>query len=87
MLKTLGRSGTDQRVLRRRRYTGVIPSGAGLVDELVVFSAGAASVPKGKPSVGQRWGIAALADAPRFDLVEVRRVRNDVMQKWASLSP
>ncbi|MDJ1015841.1 MAG: bifunctional diaminohydroxyphosphoribosylaminopyrimidine deaminase/5-amino-6-(5-phosphoribosylamino)uracil reductase RibD [Paracoccaceae bacterium] len=54
---------------------------ADLVDELVVFSAGALIGAEGRPSVGA-LGVSALAEAPRFRLESVARVGNDVVQRW-----
>lgn len=54
---------------------------AGLVDELVVFHAGCVIGHDGTPSLAG-LGVQALADAPRFDLAEVRTVGSDVMHCW-----
>ena len=54
---------------------------AGLVDELVFFSAGALIGAEGIPSLSS-LGITALADAPRFELSDVQRIGPDVMQRW-----
>ena len=55
--------------------------GAGLVDELVVFSAGKVLGAEGTPGVGT-LGVAALAEAPEFQLVDVRAVGDDVLHLW-----
>ena len=55
---------------------------AGLVDELIGFTAGIALGAEGQPGLGA-MGIGDLADAPRFRLVEVRAVGGDVMHRWA----
>ncbi|MDA9865589.1 bifunctional diaminohydroxyphosphoribosylaminopyrimidine deaminase/5-amino-6-(5-phosphoribosylamino)uracil reductase RibD, partial [bacterium] len=55
--------------------------GAGLVDELIVMSAGLVLGAEGKPAVGA-LGLSALSDAERFELVETRRVGGDVLQHW-----
>lgn len=55
---------------------------AGLVDELVGFSAGLTLGAEGTPSIGA-MGIETLAAAPRFRLVETRRVGDDLMHRWA----
>lgn len=52
-----------------------------LVDDLVVFGAGLVIGAEGTPGVGA-MGIAALDEAPRFTLVDQRRVGGDVMQVW-----
>jgi len=58
---------------------------AGLVDELVGFTAGLALGAEGRPCLGA-LGIEALADAPRFRLVETRAVGGDVMHRWRRVS-
>lgn len=55
--------------------------GAGLVDELIGFTAGVALGAEGRPALAA-LGIAALADAPRFTLVEARAVGGDVLHRW-----
>jgi len=54
---------------------------AGLVDELVGFTAGMALGVEGLPSVGV-MGISALDEAERFRLAEVRPVGGDVLHRW-----
>lgn len=54
---------------------------ADLVDELVGFTAGVALGAEGRPSLGP-LGISALADAPRFDLIDSRAVGGDVLHRW-----
>ena len=54
---------------------------AGLVDDLVVFQAGCVIGHDGTPSLAG-LGVQALADAPRFDLAEVRSVGPDIMHRW-----
>ena len=54
---------------------------AGLVDELVGFTAGFAVGAEGLPSVGA-MGISSLEEAERFALAEVRQVGGDVMHRW-----
>lgn len=58
---------------------------AGLVDELVGFTAGLALGAEGRPSLGA-LGVEALAEAPRFDLVEARAVGGDVLHRWSRVS-
>lgn len=55
--------------------------GAGLVDELIGFSAGLTLGAEGTPGIGA-MGIDQLAEAPRFQLVESRRVGADLMHRW-----
>lgn len=60
---------------------------AGLVDELVVFSAGLVIGAEGRPGIGT-LGLSALSDANRFTRAETRNVGPDVMTVWrAAKSP
>ncbi len=54
---------------------------AGLVDELVGYTAGVALGAEGRPTLAA-MGIERLADAPRFDLVETRAIGGDVLHRW-----
>ncbi|QDY70225.1 bifunctional diaminohydroxyphosphoribosylaminopyrimidine deaminase/5-amino-6-(5-phosphoribosylamino)uracil reductase RibD [Qingshengfaniella alkalisoli] len=54
---------------------------AGLVDELIGFSAGLVIGADGRPSIGD-MSLKRLADAPRFDLQESRVIGGDVMHRW-----
>ena len=54
---------------------------AGLVDELVMFSAGLVIGAEGTPMLAA-MGLDRLADAPRLKLVETRRVGDDLMHRW-----
>ncbi len=53
----------------------------GLVDELIVHSAGLAIGAEGTPSLGA-MGIDRLGNAPRFELAEVGRIGPDVQSVW-----
>ena len=53
----------------------------GLVDELIVHSAGVAIGAEGTPSLGA-MGIDRLGNAPRFDLAEVKQLGADVQSVW-----
>ncbi|MCE0506853.1 bifunctional diaminohydroxyphosphoribosylaminopyrimidine deaminase/5-amino-6-(5-phosphoribosylamino)uracil reductase RibD [Roseivivax sp. GX 12232] len=55
--------------------------GAGLVDELVGFTAGLTLGAEGRPGLGA-LGVDALSEAPRFELVETRPVGPDVLHIW-----
>jgi diaminohydroxyphosphoribosylaminopyrimidine deaminase/5-amino-6-(5-phosphoribosylamino)uracil reductase len=55
--------------------------GAGLVDEIVGFTAGIVLGAEGTPSIGA-MGLDTLADAPRFDLMETIRIGSDIMHRW-----
>ena len=54
---------------------------AGLVDELVGYTAGLVLGAEGRPALGP-LGLAALAQAPRFELVESRPVGGDLFHRW-----
>ncbi|NBD29389.1 MAG: bifunctional diaminohydroxyphosphoribosylaminopyrimidine deaminase/5-amino-6-(5-phosphoribosylamino)uracil reductase RibD [Alphaproteobacteria bacterium] len=54
---------------------------AGLVDEVVGFTAGVMLGAEGTPGLGA-MGLEALAEAPRFDLVESRAIGSDLMHRW-----
>lgn len=59
---------------------------AGVVDELVVFSAGAAIGAEGTPMLGA-LGIDRLAAAPRFSLQTVKPVGADILHVWRKTEP
>lgn len=54
---------------------------AGLVDELIVMTAGFALGAEGQPGIGA-LGVSTLAEAERFRLLETRAVGRDVMHRW-----
>ncbi len=54
---------------------------AGLVDELVMFSAGRLIGAEGIPML-DAMGVDKLADAPRLTLAELRDVGGDIMHRW-----
>jgi len=51
------------------------------VDDLLCFGAGVVLGAEGTPAVGA-MGVAALAEAPRFELQEVRRIGPDILSRW-----
>ena len=53
-----------------------------LVDELIGFTAGVVIRVDGLLSIG-RLGHEALADAPRFDLIEQTQIGPDLLHRWA----
>ncbi|MEO0893840.1 MAG: bifunctional diaminohydroxyphosphoribosylaminopyrimidine deaminase/5-amino-6-(5-phosphoribosylamino)uracil reductase RibD [Pseudomonadota bacterium] len=55
---------------------------AGLVDELVGFTAGVVIGAEGLPSIGA-MGISDLAEAPRYALAASHPIGGDVMHRWA----
>ncbi|WBL32431.1 bifunctional diaminohydroxyphosphoribosylaminopyrimidine deaminase/5-amino-6-(5-phosphoribosylamino)uracil reductase RibD [Sinirhodobacter sp. HNIBRBA609] len=54
---------------------------AGMVDELIGFTAGVGLGADARPALGG-LALERLADAPRFDLVEVTRIGGDVLHRW-----
>jgi len=54
---------------------------ADLVDELIGFSAGLAIGAEGLPAIGA-MGLDRLESAPRFDLVDVKPVGDDILHRW-----
>ena len=54
---------------------------AGLVDDLVLFTAGLALGAEARPGLGP-LGLARLAEAPRFRLAETRALGADLLQRW-----
>ncbi len=64
---------------------GVLAAGllrAGLVDDLVGYSAGMVLGGDSRAAVGA-MGLTALRDAPRFDLLESRVIGGDLFQRWS----
>ncbi|WP_281984246.1 bifunctional diaminohydroxyphosphoribosylaminopyrimidine deaminase/5-amino-6-(5-phosphoribosylamino)uracil reductase RibD [Thalassorhabdomicrobium marinisediminis] len=57
---------------------------AGLVDELVGFTAGVLVGAEGTPSLGA-LGVERLSEAPRFQLAEVTPVGRDILHRWRRL--
>lgn len=57
---------------------------AGLVDELIGMSAGVVIGAEGQPALGA-LGVAKLAQAPRFTLIETRQIGPDILHRWAPL--
>ena len=53
---------------------------AGLVDDLITFTAGLALGADGRPALGPLPG--PLADAPRFRLISADRIGDDMMLHW-----
>lgn len=57
---------------------------AGLVDRLVVFTAGAAIGAEGTPMLAG-MGVSRLGDAPRFALQDVQQLGADICHSWTRL--
>ncbi len=60
--------------------------GAGVVDELVLFTAGLALGAGGRPGLGP-LAFGPLAAAPRFLLLATEVIGGDVMQRWEAVRP
>ena len=54
---------------------------AGVVDQLIGFSAGLMLGAEGQPSVGP-LGLSMLSEAPRYSLTESRKIGPDLMHIW-----
>ena len=54
---------------------------ADLVDEVIGFTAGVMIGAEGQPALGA-MGLARLADAPRFRLIEARPIGADILHRW-----
>ena len=80
-MRTLGEAGLTRVLCEGGGALAASLLAAGLVDELLGFTAGLALGAEGRPGVGP-LDLAALADAPRFALVETRAVGGDAMHRW-----
>jgi diaminohydroxyphosphoribosylaminopyrimidine deaminase/5-amino-6-(5-phosphoribosylamino)uracil reductase len=81
MLRQLGAAGLTSVFCEGGGTLAAALLAAGLVDEIVGFTAGVALGAEGTPALGA-MGLEALADAPRFDLVESRPIGPDLMHRW-----
>ncbi|QIE57740.1 bifunctional diaminohydroxyphosphoribosylaminopyrimidine deaminase/5-amino-6-(5-phosphoribosylamino)uracil reductase RibD [Pikeienuella piscinae] len=81
MMAVLGARGLTRVLCEGGGRLGAALLRAGLVDEMVWFSAGAAIGAEGAPALGP-LGLAHLAGAPRFDPVHHERLGKDLMSVW-----
>jgi diaminohydroxyphosphoribosylaminopyrimidine deaminase/5-amino-6-(5-phosphoribosylamino)uracil reductase len=81
MMQTLGAQGLTRVLCEGGGQLAAGLLRAGLVDRIVVFSAGALIGSEGRAGLGA-LGLVHLADAPRFVLEQVTPVGGDVMQVW-----
>lgn len=81
MLAHLGRKGLTRVFCEGGGALAAALLAQDLVDELVGFTAGVVIGAEGRSSVAG-MGLAELARAPRFDLVEIRAVGGDVLHRW-----
>lgn len=82
MLAALGARGLTRVFCEGGGQLAAALLGAGLVDELVGFTAGLALGAEGRPALGA-MGIDRLDSAPRFRLIATQAVGPDVMHHWA----
>lgn len=81
MLQVLGQEGLTRVFCEGGGQLAASLLVAGLVDEVIGFTAGLALGAGGLPALGPLPG-GTLADAPRFRLVETRAVGGDVLHRW-----
>ena len=81
LLRVLGDAGLTRVFCEGGGMLSAALLSAGLVDELVGFTAGLALGAEGQPALGP-LGLGALAEAPRFRLIESRAVAGDVLHRW-----
>jgi len=82
VLAALGARGITRVLCEGGGRLGASLLAAGLVDELVLFSAGMAIGAEGRPVLAA-LGVERLGDAPRLRLAGERAVGGDVMSRWA----
>jgi diaminohydroxyphosphoribosylaminopyrimidine deaminase/5-amino-6-(5-phosphoribosylamino)uracil reductase len=81
ILQTLGNEGITRVFCEGGGTFAASLLSAGVVDEIIGFTAGVILGAEGRPSIGA-LGIDALAEAPRYDLVSSERIGDDVMHHW-----
>jgi len=81
LLRALGAAGLTRVLCEGGGALAASLMSAGLVDELVGFTAGLAIGAEGLPGLGA-LGLSRLDEAPRFELVETRALGGDVMHRW-----
>lgn len=81
LLQALGQAGLTRVFCEGGGALAASLLGAGLVDSVAGFTAGVALGAEGLPSLGA-MGVDALAQAPRFTLLETRAIGNDVLHMW-----
>lgn len=81
MLRALGAQGLSRVFCEGGGALAASLLGAGLVDDLVMMTAGLALGAEGQPALGA-LGVSALAEVERFALAETRAIGGDVMHRW-----
>lgn len=80
-LQALGAAGLNSVFCEGGGTLGAALVGADVVDDLIGYTAGVMLGAEGRPGLGA-MGVSDLAQAPRFELVETRRVGNDILHHW-----
>lgn len=83
-LQTLGAQGLTRVYCEGGGALAASLLGAGLIDEVIGYTAGVAIGAEGTPSLGA-LGLSVLAEAPRFQLLETRAIGADVLHRWRPL--
>jgi len=81
MLQTLGQRGITRVFCEGGGHLAASLLRAGLVDDLIVFSAGKMIGSEGRAGLAQ-LGVTRLADAPHFKLTDLRQVGADIVHTW-----
>ena len=81
LLRALGALGLTRVLCEGGGKLAAALLGAGQVDEIIAYGAGLALGADGRPAVAA-LGLAALADAPRFELVDTACVDGDIRTRW-----
>ncbi len=85
-LSTLGQRGLTRVLCEGGGMLAASLLRAGLVDELIWMTPGATIGADGAAALGP-LGVTALSDAPRFRLIEQRRLGDDCMTVWRPIVP
>lgn len=83
LLRALGALGLTRVLCEGGGKLAAALLGAGQVDEIIAYGAGLTLGADGRPAIGP-LGLAALADAPRFVLVDAACVDGDIRIRWRS---
>ena len=83
LLRALGALGLTRVLCEGGGKLAAALLGAGQVDEIIAYGAGLTLGADGRPAIAS-LGITALADAPRFGLVDAARVDGDIRIRWRS---
>ncbi len=83
LMRTLGDRGLTRVLCEGGGRLSAALLEAGLVDEVVLYTAGIVLGDEGTPAVGT-LRVEALADAPRLRLVETARIGDDTRSRWVA---